>query len=317
MQYKFLVSDEEDGQKAHEVLVKKHLFSKVQVKKIRLYGKLIVNGKPYRMIDPLRTGDSVELSYVAENELPADVSVPAQEDIPIFYQDEWFLVVGKPANLLTHPSYTGEKESLITRLSDYKLHPVTRLDRGTSGLMILAKSGQAHYSLNNTEVKKNYHVLVISGPGTEQGSISGAIARVPESIIEREVRRDGKASRTDFRVLRRFGTETIFASLLEFTLITGRTHQIRVHCQHEGYPMLGDSLYPPGPDLVHQLQERFGTEIYSKIEALSQKLGHQALHAAELSFVHPYSRAELSFAMPFPRDVLELEKALIELLGSL
>ncbi len=316
MQYQFQVLKEDDGQKAHEVLVKRHLFSRVQVKKIRLYGELLVNGKPQRMIDPLREGDFVELRYDAENELPHDLLIEPQEDIPIFYQDEWILVVGKPANLLTHPSYTGEKESLITRLSNYKLHPVTRLDRGTSGLIILAKSGQAHYSLIHTEVKKSYQGLVFSGPNTDEGSVLGPIARVPDSIIEREVRHDGKESRTDVRVLKKYGKKTVYASMLEFTLITGRTHQIRVHCRHEGYPMMGDSLYPPKPECVTELQKRLGKENYTKMEALSQTLGHQALHAAKLSFIHPYSRDELSFSMPFPQDVLNLEKALIKLFGS-
>lgn len=316
MQYQFVVIKEDDGKKAHEVLVSRHHFSRVQVKKVRLHGELLVNGQAQRMIDPLFKGDLVELKYEAESELPMDELVSMQSDIPIYYQDEWFLVVGKPAGLLTHPSYTGESDSLITRLSEYRLHPITRLDRGTSGIIILAKSGQAHYSLTNVAVEKTYLGLVIGCPSKMTGLIDAPIGRKDGSIIEREVRADGKVSQTHFDVLKTYGERLGIAAKLSFRLLTGRTHQIRVHCQNSGFPLFGDSLYPPDKACRQSLLDRVGSELYVELEKLSSNLAHQALHAYSVRFVHPYSKALLHFEMPLPEDVQSLEQALIELAGT-
>ncbi len=312
MRYEFIVSAEDAGKKAHEVLVQRHRFSRVQVKRIRLYGELLVNGKAQRMIEPLHQGERVFVSVEDEEELPYGSEVSATADIPIFYQDEWFIVVGKPAGLLTHPSYTGEKESLITCLSPYRLHPVTRLDRGTSGLIILAKSAQAHYSLSQIQVNKVYAGFVMGDPFKDSAQIAAPIGRKDGSIIEREVRDDGKESCTAYQVIERFGKTENVAAFLHFRLLTGRTHQIRVHCRFAGFPMLGDSLYPPDAQTDARLRERLGLRDYQQLLSLHKSLGRQALHAAELDFTHPYSQAALHFAMPLPEDLKDLRKALLE-----
>ncbi len=312
MRYQFEVLKEDDGKKAHEILVSRYGFSRVQVKKIRLYGELLVNGHAQRMIDPLYYKDFVHASYEAEDELPHNAVVEAQADLPIFFQDEWFLVVGKPAGLLTHPSYTGETDSLITRLSKYRLHPITRLDRGTSGLIVLAKSGQAHFSLTNTKVTKAYTGIVFGGPSTSEGIIDAPIGRLDGSIIEREIRNDGKSSQTRFELMKHYGSNKILASALRFELLTGRTHQIRVHCQHAGFSMFGDSLYNPATHEREKLRQTCGDALLKKLEVLSEELGHQALHASAISFKHPYSDADLSFEMPWPEDLQLLDQALVE-----
>ena len=148
-------------------------------------------------------------------------------------------------------------------------HPVTRLDRDTFGITLLSKNSHVHALMQETPLTKTYHALVCGGPAEDAGTIDAPIARKPLPSLLREVRADGKTSVTQFRVLQRFDGY----SKLALTPVTGRTHQLRVHCAHMGYPILGDPQYGNGP--------------------LDFGLTHQLLCAKRLEFIHPITGEQL------------------------
>lgn len=208
---------------------------------------------------------------------------PAQDGpISILYEDAWILAVDKPAGMLIHPSNAKNDGTLANFVVGYyaatgqkcAFHPVTRLDRDTFGIVLLAKNSHSHALLNEQhnlgQIRKTYHALVFGGPGSESGTIDAPIARKPLPSLLREVREDGKPSRTEFTVLERREK----CAKLALRPVTGRTHQLRVHCAWMGFPILGDPQYA-------------GAES----AALSEEMGlaTQALCAVELEFRHPIS----------------------------
>lgn len=250
------------------------------------------------MIDPVPEGSLLTVFYFAENEMEEGTIVEESNGIRILFQDDWLIVAAKPADLLTHPSYMGETKSLTTLLTPYTLHPVSRLDRDTSGLILLAKNGYAHDRLASVPVQKCYFALVRGCMPETEGLIDAPIARCPDSIITREVRADGQAAQTKYRVLAtaEYRDQTVY-QMIELELLTGRTHQIRVHCKYLGHPLIGDDLYL-GEDLLEA----------------DRSLGRQALHAHSLEFTHPISGQDLSLHTEMPADLRQFisESRLIE-----
>lgn len=275
--------------RAGDILRRRLEISSRLLKYIRLYGELLCNGEHWRMIDPVAAGSELTIIYEADNELPENTVIEAAEDIDIVYQDEWLLVVSKPADLLTHPSYLGETRALTTRLTPHTLHPVSRLDRDTSGLIILGKNGFAHDRLSSTAIRKRYLAFVHGQMPEPSGLIDAAIARSPDSIITREVNPDGQTAQTKYsvRATARHQDGSIF-QILELELLTGRTHQIRVHCEHLGHPLIGDDLY-----------------IKTDLLEADRQMGRQALHAYSLEFTHPFNRLEMNEKSPLPKDMSE------------
>lgn len=318
MHYEFTASKNDEGMPCYKVLIKEHGFSSELCKKVRLYGSLSVNGKFRRMKDPLKAGEFVRVSYFADGEIPpGEVLLPLPE-IPLLFQDQYLIVCEKKAGLLTHPSRIGAGNSVQTMLSTYNLHPVNRLDRDTSGLLIFAKSGLAHYKMVNTEINKNYLGFIWSAFENDEGEICLPIGRKEGSIIEREVRNDGKYSLTIYKTLEKYRSANgnCFASKVKFHLITGRTHQIRVHSSATGHPLIGDTLYPPSEKLFSKLISSLDDYEKKHISEAASMLGHQALHAHELSFKHPFTGEEIEIKSPLPADLLSLEKLLSEIGGS-
>lgn len=264
--------------KAVEILRNRLGFSGQLCKRVRLYGSLLCDGIPHRMIDPVPAGSSLLISYLAEDELDPKTVLTDTNDIHIVYQDEWLLVADKPAYLLTHPSFLGETRALTTLLTDKTLHPVSRLDRNTSGLIVLAKNAFGHDQLVKEQMHKLYIGFVHGRMPESQGVIDAPIARSPGSIITREVHPGGQASKTYYRVLAelRYENGSLY-QVVSFRLETGRTHQIRVHAKYLGHPLIGDSLY-----------------LEDELDASDLALGRQALHAATLGFVHPLTKNAVS-----------------------
>lgn len=208
---------------------------------------------------------------------------PAQRgELTILYEDDHILAVDKPAGMLIHPSHSQFEGTLANYVAGYyeqtgqkaAFHPVTRLDRDTFGVVLLAKNSHIHGALQASDVEKIYHGLVFGGPETEQGIIDAPIARRPLPSLLRYIGEEGKPSVTQYRVLQRWEDRT----LLELRPITGRTHQLRLHCAHSGFPILGDPQY--------------GTE--NSLE-LSKTLcfAYQRLCAKSVSFVHPITGERL------------------------
>ena len=241
--------------------------------------QLFVNGTPQHTDYPVAVGDVICVPL--DDPLP---DYPAQAgDLTILYEDDHLLAVDKPAGMLIHPSRSKNTDTLANFVLGYyrqtgqdsAFHPITRLDRDTFGIVLLAKHSHAHALMQKTPLTKTYHALTFGGPRDESGIIDAPIARCPLPSLLRRISPDGKPSRTEFTLLQR--GERV--SLLALTPVTGRTHQLRLHCAHMDYPILGDPQY--------------GSE---ESQALSHSLGFftQQLCAKTLSFIHPLSGQELT-----------------------
>ena len=239
MKFCYTVTQERSGQTVEQILKETFQISSHLLKNIRLYGCLTCDGKK------IKTNECVFVESVlfAEwNFNGKEAGEIVSDQIPILFQDECFVIVDKPTNLCVHPSRGHIQDSLITVLSGGNhLNVVTRLDRDTSGIVILAKNGYWHNRISQTEILKLYYGLVEGCPIQKEGMIDEPIERETEGSIKRIVRSDGKSARTAYRVLDYF--DDIDCSVLEYRLFTGRCHQIRVHTSFLGCPLVGDSLY--------------------------------------------------------------------------
>ena len=231
-----------------------------------------VNGLPQRTNYPVKPGDVITVRL--EEETP---EYPAEDGpLTVLYEDDHILVVDKPAGMLIHPSRARNTGTLANYVAGYyrktgqrsAFHPMTRLDRDTFGIVLLAKNAHVHSLLQLCDVKKTYHALVFGGPAAESGTIDAPIARRPLPSLLRCVAPEGKESLTEYRVLARFDGY----SKLSLEPVTGRTHQLRVHCAHMGFPILGDPQYG-SPD--------------SQDFSAGMGMPHQMLCAKALDFIHP------------------------------
>jgi 23S rRNA pseudouridine1911/1915/1917 synthase len=267
-------------------------------------GDALLDGQPVRPRDPVRGGETVTVSLRTSVETHSEA-----EPIPldIRYQDADVLVVDKPAGLVVHPGAGNPRGTMVNALLhfDPKLAElpragiVHRLDKDTSGLMVVARSLRAHSSLieqlSGREVHRQYLAVVV-GPMIAGGTVNAPIGRHATDRVRQAVVKEGqgKEAVTHYRVRERFRAHT----LVECRLETGRTHQIRVHMAHAKHPLVGDPLYggsfklPKGatPDLVEALRA----------------FRRQALHAEKLTFRHPVSGEDLSTESPMPADMLAL-----------
>ena len=211
--------------------------------RLKWQDKILVNGTPQHTDYPVKTGDLITLPL----DEPEPDYPPEDGELTILYEDDHLLAVDKPAGMLIHPSRSRNTGTLANLVAGYyekcgqnsAFHPMTRLDRDTFGVVLLAKNSHIHSLLQQTAVEKTYHALVFGGPAEDSGIIDAPIARKPLPSLLREVRPDGKPSVTEFRVLERRGE----VCKLALTPVTGRTHQLRLHCAHMGFPILGDPQY--------------------------------------------------------------------------
>ncbi len=240
--------------------------------------RLFVNGVPVRTDFPVQPGDVITVPL----EEPVPEYPAEKEPITILYEDAHLLAVEKPAGMLIHPSRTRFTGTLANRVLGYyqktgqksAFHPITRLDRDTFGIVLLVKNAHIHKLLWEAGVQKTYHALVYGAPQEKQGFIDAPIARKPLPSLLREVSPEGKPSLTEYSVLE----QNDGYCRLELRPITGRTHQLRVHCAYKGFPILGDPQYGS-----------------PESQAFSAALGltHQLLCAKEVSFIHPITGESL------------------------
>ena len=238
--------------------------------------RILVNGVPRHADFPVAEGDVI--TALLDDEVPA---YPAEEgSLRILYEDDHLLAVDKPAGILIHPSRSRDSGTLANYVVYYyqrtgqksAFHPVTRLDRDTFGVVLLAKNAHVHAAMNTLHaqggIRKTYHALVFGTPEPDSDTIDAPIARLPLPSLLRRVDPAGKPSMTEYRVLERRDR----CSLLELRPITGRTHQLRVHCAYMGFPILGDPQY--GSPESMELSRQLGLE-------------SQLLCAKKLEFIHP------------------------------
>ena len=307
---RLLVDASGEGERIDRYLVKELGTSRSQIQRLLREGRVLLDGERVKASTRLRKGDLLEVSLP-----PPPPSKVLPEDIPleVIYEDEEVLVIDKPAGMVVHPAGRRLSGTLVNALLFHlgDLPPggmrpgiVHRLDKGTSGVMVVAKSEIAYRSLTRQfkerEVEKEYLALVFGETKRDKGEISFPIGRHPHSKKVSVRTRRPKEAITRWRVRERFSGFT----LLEVRPITGRTHQIRVHLSASGHPILGDPLY--GRKKVRSIEDRLLRE---KV----QGLGRQALHASRIRFRHPLTDRPMEFSSPLPQDmeeVLEVLRAL-------
>lgn len=242
--------------------------------RLKWQDKLFVNGIARHTDFTVQPGDRITVQL--EEPKPG---YPGEDGpLTILYEDEHLLAVDKPAGMLIHPSRSRLTGTLANRVlayyqrtgQDSAFHPLTRLDRDTFGVVLLAKNAHIHARISEMGFDKEYRALVYGGPEKDSGVIDAPIARLPLPSLLRQVHPDGKPSVTEFHVLQRFEN----TSLLSLKPITGRTHQLRVHCAYMGFPILGDPQY--------------GNE-YCK-----EAFEHQQLLAYGLYLSHPVTKEKLA-----------------------
>lgn len=255
-------------------------------------GQFLVNGHRVKTSYILADGDEIEMDLPPE---PPNAQLPASDTpLDILYEDDWFLIVNKPSDILSTPSIAHRGETMVSRVkghlaridSPYQIvHTVTRLDRFTTGVMLFAKHMLAHsvmdQYLRNNQLDKEYCALVHGWVRPNHDLIDAPIARASDSIIERRVQKDGKPAQTEYWAKRYYAYP---ATLLRLKLYSGRTHQIRVHLSSRGYPLIGDDLYGGVQDLI----------------------ARQALHCRRLSFIHPVTQKMLEVTAPLPDDIKQM-----------
>lgn len=301
MQLNYTVTEKDSGRRAVDVLCSRIGMSRVTGKKIRLYGSLLKNGQHWRMIDPVEAGDVLVAEYWPQGNKPQ----PLKKDplLPVIYQDEWLIIVNKPTGMVTHPTYLHDKGSVTDRLADHPLHPVIRLDRDTTGLLLVALNGHAHHVISSEGMDKAYIALVHGKFPTREGTIDLPIGRDPDSIMLRRIDKNGLQAKTLWRVCRYFSASDV--SLVRFKLITGRTHQIRLHSKSTGHPLLGDWLYGREMATDHPSSE-------DSLFDADRLFSRQALHAASLSFTHPKTLRRNSVTATLPEDFRQALHAIYE-----
>lgn len=237
------------------------------------------NGVFAKAIEFLHSGDELTITISKKGKSPTKTKM----DIEIAYEDEDIIVLNKPPLVPVHESRNHRGDTLANFVAyhldtDNAFRAVYRLDRDTSGLVLVAKHELAASKLAGN-IKKDYYA-VVSGVITENGEINAPIARCGASIIKRKVDKDGETAITQYYPI----SEKNGNTLVRFNLLTGRTHQIRVHCDYIGHTLLGDDLY--GGD--------------------TSKINRQALHCKDIYFVHPITNEDMHISSEFPNDFLEV-----------
>ena len=304
----FIASREESGLRLDIFLSRKDLtLSRSQIKRAVDEGLVLVNALKVKAGYKLRNGDVVHLCKRAATSCHA---LPQEIPLIIVYEDHFLLVVDKPAGMVVHPAPGHDEDTLVNALLFHckdlsgiggVLRPgiVHRLDKETSGLLIVAKSDEAHRGLaaqfKKHQVQKSYNVLVYGDVRGDHGLIDAPVGRHP---VERKkmstISRRGKEAITRWRVSERYRV----ATLLDVDTETGRTHQIRVHLNAMGYPVVGDKLYGSA--------RRVGAVGDPILMAEMRTMTRQALHANRITFSHPISCTEMTFSSPMPDDMARL-----------
>jgi 23S rRNA pseudouridine1911/1915/1917 synthase len=276
-------------------------------------GSVLVNDFPTKPSYQLKTGDLVSL--MVPKPAPLEL-VPEEVPFSVIFEDSWIIVLYKPPGIVVHPAPGHSSGTLVHGLLKYckdlsgiggKLRPgiVHRLDKDTSGLMLVAKNDIAHQVLSrqfkNGTIKKKYIALTHGILSHESGRIDLSISRHPVRRKIMAVTTTG--GRNALTLWKTIAVCKEGFSLLSVTIKTGRTHQIRVHFSHLGHPLVGDTVYGYGPDA-------FKRRFLKQNPALVSSVKRQMLHAARIGFVHPLEKTYMEFKSPFPEDMKRVLNAL-------
>ncbi len=307
IQYQATVLPDQAGHRIDQIAAELFAdFSRARLQEWIKSGHLTVNGVAVRGKDKVKSGNVLAL----DAELESRENWAAQElALDVVYQDPSLLVINKPAGLVVHPGAGSPDGTMLNALlfRDPQLAAIPRagivhrLDKDTTGLLVIARTLQAHADLvrqlQERTVKREYEA-VVCGSFTGGGKVDAPMGRHPRDRVKMAVVASGKPAITHFRIVQRFETYTHLRVQLE----TGRTHQIRVHMAHIGHPLLGDTLYGARLRLPKHADEELKTVL--------QDFRRQALHAAQLGLIHPVTGEYLQWQAPLPEDMQVLLNAL-------
>ena len=287
---KELIVENEESKRIDAYISENTEYSRTAVQRLIEENKITVNGKKEKASYKVQNGDKIEI----EEEPAKEIELKAQ-DIPleILYEDNDIIVVNKPKGMVVHPANGNPDGTLVNAIMSIckdslsgiggEIRPgiVHRLDKNTSGAIIIAKNDKAHINLNeqlkNHEIKKTYIALVRGIVKENNATINMPIGRSKKDRKKMDVDKNGKEAITHFKVLKRYQDCT----LLEINIETGRTHQIRVHLSHIGYPIIGDEVYSNGKN--------------------KWNIEGQCLHAKSLDFKHPITEKEMHIEAELPK----------------
>lgn len=286
---KVTVTKEYDGTKAGRFL---RTFCHISARTLsvlkRTENGITANGRLLRTIDTVREGDIVEICLPCES----TSIVPVKGELDVIFEDEFLLVINKPYNMPVHPVKSHQTDTLSNIIayrsmktgSDFVFRAVNRLDRDTTGLVIVAKDRHTASLMQNAEIKKHY-LAICHGKTDVSGTVNEPISLADNSKIVRTVSQNGKSAVTHYKAITYYNK---FATLVDLVLETGRTHQIRCHMSHIGHPLFGDDLYGGSLNLISR----------------------QALHCCKVQFTHPFTRELINLEAPLPADFVELIRLL-------
>jgi 23S rRNA pseudouridine1911/1915/1917 synthase len=301
----FRVAQQNQGKRLDQFLTGTDLtLSRSQAKKLIEEKTILLNGTPTKPSVHLKIGDQVSGTVPIPKPLALE---PEPLPLAILYEDPSIVVVDKPPGMVVHPAPGNPSGTLVNALIYHckdlagingVIRPgiVHRLDKETSGVMVVAKDDEAYHQLTkqfkDRTVEKVYLAIARGKFSREEGSIDWAIGRHPSERKRMSTRtKRGRPAITLWKVIERFDGLT----LLEIFPRTGRTHQIRVHLSAMGHPLLGDPLYG-----------KKGATLTADLKECSRRLNRQALHAYRLAFIHPRTRERVEFSSPIPRDMSEV-----------
>lgn len=306
--YCYTVSLEQAKQRVDTLLGSyPELNSRSMAQRLLKEGLATVNGQMVSRSYKVQTGDQVQFHLLPPE--PSDVH-PEPGALEILFEDESLIVINKPADLVVHPSPGHATGTLVNFLLHHcqdlsgiggVLRPgiVHRIDKDTSGILVIAKSDDAHIGLSQQfhehSIHRQYKTLVWGNPPNNKGTISAPIGRHPHHRKKMAIVASGKPATTYWKMVTRFR----HFSLVDCQLETGRTHQIRVHMASQGMPIFGDPVY--GTIRLNRIRSPHPT-----LWATLSQFSRQALHAQELGFIHPTTQKFMEFSIPIPNDFQNL-----------
>lgn len=307
------VSQDEENKTVLYILKNKLGLSSRLIKKLKKHeGKLLLNDNPVFTNAVVKQNDVVKV-ILEFDEVSLNI-IPEPMELDILYEDAHFIAINKPPQMVIHPTYNYPHGTLANGLSHYFLskgekcliRPVSRLDKDTSGIVLFGKnaffpnylSKQSKFSGKTQDEKffiKKYYGIVYGVFNPPSGKIELPIKRVEGSTIERTISNEGDYALTLYKTIDNLNLNLPdAASLVEFELVTGRTHQIRVHCMYSGHPLMGETLY--NKDLKGNPLDL----------TLNGQIKRQLLHSREVSFIHPVTRSRLSLTAGIPADMEQI-----------
>jgi 23S rRNA pseudouridine1911/1915/1917 synthase len=306
----YQVTELEEGWLVKTVLQRRLGVSRKLLSRIKLTERgVMLNGERVYISVPVRAGDIISISL--EQEMSEDI-LPQPIPFDIVYEDNALLIVNKEPGIIVHPTHGHYMNTLANGVvhywqakgEKYRFRPVHRLDQETSGIIAIAKNAYIHQHISEQliagQVTKKYIALVHGCPQPVSASIDSPIDRDPQEPHRRIVTADGYPALTHYEVKACYGQ----GALVELRLETGRTHQIRVHMTSIGHPLIGDKMYRYlGFDELDEQEQ-------TSMNALDTLIDRQALHAAELGFIHPLTGEQMVFSASLPADMANLLKKL-------